>query len=464
MELSPYISVQTSPASLPAGGTVTGTVQASLGSNVYQVQVQGSVLEMEIPLDLKPGDQIRMQVREATAQRLVLDVPLPVRAGGTLAPADIAALIQRLGLPPTEERAELVQQFLRLRAPMERASLGAALKSIEGIASPVRFEAAAFLAAHGVEPDSSLVARMVQLAGPASPNPVPPAAALTHPVLKAYAHYVHTGKEEEIRLPLPPPPSHNELVRILNDSPRLRFLDRAMEIVRAASAAPDVARPARKVADILRLVRDFVQNPTNQPEVALKQLQSLLRLPGRGLSEILEKLAILEKSILSETPSMREARQWSAPIMDTLDRILSGKMATQLASLRDESVGILELPVTHNGKVYTIPIRIVRRNGKGKGKGSTGGGFHIEIVTHLSKLGEVQTKIDTSGKGLAVRFQVRDGKARDALRKAEQKLTDALASMGWKPSVAAEIGRVETPPLFELFEGDSDYLGVDVRA
>ena len=237
MELSPYISVQTSPASLPAGGTVTGTVQASLGSNVYQVQVQGSVLEMEIPLDLKPGDQIRMQVREATAQRLVLDVPLPVRAGGTLAPADIAALIQRLGLPPTEERAELVQQFLRLRAPMERASLGAALKSIEGIASPVRFEAAAFLAAHGVEPDSSLVARMVQLAGPATPNPVPPTAALTHPVLKAYAQYVHTGKEEEIRLPLPPPPSHNELVRILDDSPRLRFLDRAMEIVRAASAA-----------------------------------------------------------------------------------------------------------------------------------------------------------------------------------------------------------------------------------
>ena len=199
MEFSPYISVQTSPAGLPSGGTVTGTVQKTLGSNLYQVQVQGSVLEMEIPLNLKPGDQIQMQVREATAQRMLLDVPLPVRAGGTLAPADITALIQRLGLPPTEERTELVQQFLRLNAPMDRGTLGAALKATEGIASPARFEAAAFLAAHGVEPDPALVSRMVQLSEPATPNPLPGPGAMTHPILKAYAEYIHSGKEGEIR-------------------------------------------------------------------------------------------------------------------------------------------------------------------------------------------------------------------------------------------------------------------------
>ncbi len=85
------------------------------------------------------------------------------------------------------------------------------------------------------------------------------------------------------------------------------------------------------------------------------------------------------------------------------------------------------------------------------------------MITDLSKLGKVQTKIDTSGKGLAVRFQVRDQKARDALQKMQKKLEDALAAIGWKPSLATEIATAGKPPLFELFEGDADYLGVDVR-
>ena len=148
--------------------------------------------------------------------------------------------------------------------------------------------------------------------------------------------------------------------------------------------------------------------------------------------------------------------------MDSLDRIVSGKMATQLAALRDEGVSIVELPVTHQGKIFTIPIRIIRK--KQKGKKSNPGGFHIQINTELSKLGEINTKIDTSGKGLAVRFQVRDKEAQKALRKEQQKLDDALQALGWKTALAIEVEKASPPPFFELFEGDADYLGVDMRA
>ncbi len=462
MEVKPYISVQTSPAGLPPGGTVTGTVQKSLGSNVYQVQVQGATLEMEIPMELKPGDQIQMRVREATAQKLILDVPLPVKPGGTLAPSDITALLQNLGLPSSKERIQLTQQFLRLNAPMEATTIEASLRAIEGMKSPIRFEAAAFLAAHGIEPDPALVSRMIQLAEPSTPNPVPSPEALSHPILKAYAKYIHSGKEGEIRLPLPPPPSHEELIRILDRSPRLRFLDRAIQLLDKAASTPDIGNPARKVADLLNLVRSFVQSPTENADEVLKQFQSLLRLPGRGIREVRQKVAELEQKILSETAAVREARQWSGPVMDSLDRIVSGKMATQLAALRDDGVSILELPVTHQGKVFTIPIRIIRK--KQKGKKANPGGFHIQINTELSKLGEVNTKIDTSGKGLAVRFQVQDEESQKALRKEQQKLDDALQALGWKTSLAIEVGKASPPPFFELFEGDSDYLGVDMRA
>jgi hypothetical protein len=188
----------------------------------------------------------------------------------------------------------------------------------------------------------------------------------------------------------------------------------------------------------------------------------MLRLPGKALREIQGKLAAMEQRVLSETTALQEARQWSRPLMETLDRIISGKMATQLAALRDEGVTIVELPVTHEGKVFTIPIRIIRRNRKGKELKP--GGFHIQIVTELSKLGEVQTKIDTSGKGLAVRFNVRDMEARDKLRREQLKLEDALKAFGWEPSVATVIAKEQPLSLFDLFEGDSDYLGVDMRA
>ena len=110
-------------------------------------------------------------------------------------------------------------------------------------------------------------------------------------------------------------------------------------------STPDIANPARKVADLLNMVRSFVQNPTENADEVLKQFQSMLRLPGRGIREVRQKVAELEQKILSETAAVREARQWSGPVMDTLDRIVSGKMATQLAALRDEGVSIVELPV-----------------------------------------------------------------------------------------------------------------------
>ena len=99
-----------------------------------------------------------------------------------------------------------------------------------------------------------------------------------------------------------------------------------------------------------------------------------------------------------------------------------------------------------------------------KGKKSTPGGFHIQINTELSRLGEVQTKIDTSGKGLAVRFHVQNEEAKSSLQKAQKKLEDVLTAIGWKPSLAIDVGKAEPAPFFELFEEDTDYLGVDVRA
>src|SRR5688572_14620125 len=106
MELPPVTISNPSPAALPP--VVTATVEAVLGNNQYQVNLQGILLKLELDFLLSIGDKISLRVREQTPDKLVLQplAPSAKDGAGSLEPDELPARLR-----------EIAQEFLRMRAP-----------------------------------------------------------------------------------------------------------------------------------------------------------------------------------------------------------------------------------------------------------------------------------------------------------------------------------------------------------
>jgi len=471
MELGPYLSILTGPAPLPVGALIAGMVKEILASQRYLIQAQGILLELELPMTLQLGDRVQFRVRDASPRNLVVDVSLPPSTPGRLESADARTLLQKLGLPADEDSQRLVQEFVRMNARVDRGSVTAAREAIRSVSSPSRFEAAAFLVAHGVEPDSTAVAKLARIAVPESfphdPTPIP----LLSEHARAVAPLPEEIPEAAPRLPAPGVP----IRQVLESSPILRFLDRAIELVASAPPSPDSAavveaivasvplRPdlARAVEEIVRLVQEFLQHPEDE-EGAVVRLRERLRLPARLLREVRAELLGLERKILASIPEFREARDSSPPVLERHDRLWAHRFASQLARIHDERIAIFEVPVLHDGRVSQVPVRVVRREG-GSAK-AAGHDFHATIDTDLSRLGRVRTRVDAAGQGLSVRFQARRPEIRRHLESEREDLVRALGEIGWKATVAAEVAPPPSDSPFEEFAKPRSYLDIDMRA
>lgn len=436
MELSPYISVRGAPSPLPVGAIVAGLVREILDSNRYLVQVRGILLELEIPLTLQKGEEVSFRVRGGG----LLDIPIRPATPGRLEPADARQILKRLGLPAGEEPERLLRAFLRMNAPIDREGIEAAMAAVRSSRGEARFEAAAFLASHGIEPQPELVTRLARVGAPETlDEPVSP-----HPLLTPFREALETRA----------PASSEVLRKLIEASPRLRLLDRAIELAAAAVPA-DEPDPAPRLAEALRIVREV-------DEKGFARFREILRLPAAMLYELRARLLELEREAIASMPELREAREARGAVFENHDRIWAHRLVNQLARLQDERAAIIDVPIRQDGRVVHVPIRVIRREGGGGREAQPR--FHVTLETDLSRLGPVRTRIDSTGTAMSVRFQVRRAEARRHLETGHVELADALRSQGWQPSVTTEVAVPPAESPFSVFEKPGPVLGVDVRA
>ncbi|MBI2900641.1 MAG: hypothetical protein HYY17_10675 [Planctomycetes bacterium] len=444
MELTPYVSVPASSAPLPVGAILSGIVKEILAANRYLIQIQALALELELPLALNVGDAVRMRVREASARALVLDVSLP----DAREPLPARGLPERLGFPVDPETERLVRALMRMNAPIDRDRVESALASARAAKGEARIEAAAFLVAHGIDPDPRTVTRLARMAEPA-PLPSPTA----NPVLRSMQETVAPVPEEAPAVVPKPLPSDEAVRALLDRSPVLRFLDRALEIASRLEPSPE---SGMRVDEALAIVRSILERPGGDPE----EIRAL-RLPASQLHELRSKLFALERAAIASVEEFREARETGGPLFERFDRFLAHRVVNQLARLQDDGVAILQVSIRHENRVMDVPIRVIRREG-GHG-GAAGPGFHVVLDTDLSRLGPVRTKVDAAGRGMAVRFQVRRSDARRHLESGNDELACALRDLGWEPSVSTEVASPLPESPFAAFERGGDVSGIDVR-
>ncbi len=445
MAVSPYVSVSSPPVPLTPGAPVAARVVNVLPDSRYLLQIQETLLQLDLPLSLHLGDSLTLKVRESTPTATLFDV--------VLTPADAKSLLERLGIPETPEAERLVRSLLKMNAPIEKERVQIALAAVRAATGAGRFDAAAFLVAHGIDPEARTVTRLASIAEGGFTPATPPAV----PLLEPFAEYIAPTSDERPVIESRRPPS-DSLPGILDRSSRLRFLDRALELVgRTVPAEP------HDPADATRLARKFMDHPDLDVGKAIDRFRQHLRLSAPQLRALRAKLEEMEHAELSRLPEFRQARESRGTIFENVDRMNAHRIVTQLASLRDDGVAILEVPVRHDGRTTSVPIRVVRREG-GRGGAQEARGFHVSVDTDLSKLGRVHTKLDVVGRGLAVRFSARDAEARRHLDSGAKELAQALREIGWEPAVSTDVAAAPRESPFSLFETPASYLGVDVRA
>lgn len=435
MELSPYVPILAPPTGLTPGASILAIIEDVLPDGKAVTRLPGLLLQLPLPMPVKPGDAVHVKVQQATAQATWLEI----------APLDPKQILQRLDLPIDRESEDVVRALLRMNAPMERERVEAAIAAVRSAKGDARADAAAFLVKHGVEPDPEIVTSLARLAEP--PPPVEPA---TAPLLRE----MNVAPREDAKAP--PLPRMDAVRELLDRSIVLRFLDRAIGLT--STTPPDPDAPPQNLVRVIQVIQDFLEHPD---EAAFARFRDALRLPLAQLRDLRARLLEMEHSALSTLPQLAEAREARGTVFEIFDRALAHRLVTQLSTISNDGVAIFEVPVRHEGRVVHVPIRVIRREG---GKASAEAGFHVTIDTDLSRLGPVRTRLDVAGRAMGVKFSTRDDEARRHLEGGAGELAAALRELGWTATIGAEVAPARGENPFELFQSPSNYLGLDVRA
>jgi hypothetical protein len=420
---------------------VVGIVQESTGPGRYRVQIQGMLLELELQLFLAPGDRLALRVREQTAGRLVFELAAPREADGRTARES----------PPGPP--ELLREMRRQRAPLDPALVD----RIAAVSrdAPTR-QAAAFLAAHGLEPSAPLVEALSRLAGPA-PEPAGDAT-LLRPLADALAALVADDPSE---LPAKAGRSvpaaellEGALRPVLEGSARLRMLDRLIEALSALRPAADAAP-----VDVAGLLRGAA------PETADAWLRQLPPLSREALQEILTALLRMERETLAATPELAQARAARGTLLEAAERLGSLRLVNQLSQLRQDGVTILEIPVRHEGRIRHVPLSIVRDR-EGERRDPRGGArFAVTLDADLTRLGPVRALVSLAAQVVRVRFRARDRSVKEHLERGSGELVEALRAAGFEAEVTAEVaGRELRESIFDVFAAPGEVPNLDVEA
>lgn len=444
------------PVSVPPGSggplppIVTGTVQSVLSPNRYSVQVQGLLLELEANLFLMIGDKVPLRVARQTPEEVVFELVRPPqeRREPAAPPSRVAP-----------ESRELVREFVRMRAPLEPALVDRALQVAPD--GPTR-QAAAFLAAHGLEPSAERVQALARLVSAAPPLPGETASPLLAPIAQAIAERI-AGSPPQVAATAPllagPPPAALEeaVARALQESPRLRMIDRLIEALQ--SLAPTSSSPeeeALRLPEALRLLRAAT------PETAEVTLRSLPPLSKDSIHALLQELQDQEQRELASTPLLAQAREDRSGTLEAAARVSDLRLVNQLARLRNDEILVLEVPVRADGRLAHVPLRIRREPGK-PGSADPGPRFSISLDADLSRIGLVRAQLDASGKTLRVRLRTRAPGVRSHLERGAGGLVDALRAQGYEASVAAElVPALERSSIFDVFASPDESITLDV--
>jgi hypothetical protein len=424
---------------------VTATVQSVLAPNRYMLQLQGMLFELEAELFLSVGDKLPLRVREQGAGRLVLETlprsepaPQGAAAGG---PASLNPVGVELG---------------RMRGPLDPATVDLVARLSR---DPVTRQAAAFLAAHGIEPTQELVDALASL-NQAGPEPSGGAALLETLSAALARRVVEDPLEIPSKLPLlsgpPPQELENALRAILEGSPRLRMIDQMIEAVQAAR--PSKVPPA-EVADRLRTAVSLVRSAT--PDSLGEVLRQIPGLPREALRELVSVLSEMERTALSQVPELSAAREGRGTLLGAADRLADYRLVNQLSQVREDGVRILEVPVRAEGRLQYLPLRIAR---EGPRPGSADpSSFVITFDIDFTKIGFVRALLATASKTLRIRFQVRDRAVRAHLEKFAGELSGALEAEGFETLISADVAApAPRESIFDAFASPSDPTSLDV--
>jgi hypothetical protein len=449
MELPPVSLPPGTPGALPP--VVTATVQSVLSSNRYSILVQGMLLELEAQLFLAEGDKVPLRVARQNPKEVVFELVRPPQKAGGESPAPSR-------FPP--EAAELIREFVRMRAPLDPALVGRALQVARD--APGR-QAAAFLAAHGLEPSAEMVAALSRLTTAAPEGPAGSASPLLAPLVQALqARVAETPVEAARTAPLlagPPPAALEESVaRVLESSPRLQMIDRLIEAISSASPA---RVPAAEVPGRLEQAVRLVQSAT--PENLEETLRALPPLPREALRPLLQEAQALERREVASIPELARAREMQGLVLDSSQRLTDLRLVNQLSQLREDGVLVLEVPVRVEGRLEHLPLRI-RREPEKAGSSDPGPRFSVTIDADLSRIGSVRARLDVAGRTLRVRLRVRERGVRSHLEKGAEGLVDALKAQGYEAAVTAElVAALERESIFDVFASPDESITLDVR-
>jgi hypothetical protein len=449
MELPPVAVPPGASGTLPP--VVTGTVQSILSPNRYAIQVQGLLLELEAQLFLSVGDKVPLRVARQTPKEVVFELVRPPQGAGE-EPRDPPRF------PP--EARELVREFVRMRAPLDPALIGRALQAAAD--GPAR-QAAAFLAAHGLEPTAEMVAALARLVDPASTEPPASPAPLLAPLVEALGERTAAAPADvAVTAPLlagPPTAALEEAVaQVLEGSPRLQMIDRLIEIVGAAAPAEVPAQevPAR-LDQALRLVRAAT------PETLDETARALPQLPKEALRQVLQELHQLERREIASIPELAQARDARGAVLDAAQRMTDVRLVNQLARLRDDGVLALEIPLRADGRLVHVPLRIRREPDK-PGSAEAGPRFSVTLDADLSRIGFVRARLDSAGRTLRVRFRVRERGVKSHLERGAGGLAESLKAQGYEASIAAElVSTLERESIFDVFAAPDGEITLDVK-
>jgi hypothetical protein len=424
---------------------VTATVQSVLAPNRYVLQLQGMLFELEANLFLSVGDKLPLRVREQGAGRLVLEtLPRDEPAPEGHAP------------PGSASGNAVVLELGRMKGPLDPATVDLVARLSR---DPGTRQAAAFLAAHGLEPTQELVDALASLNLPGTEPSG--GTTLLEPLLSALARrVVEDPLEIPSKIPLlsgPPPQELESALRtILEGSPRLRMMDQLIEAVQ--TARPSKVPPA-EVPDRLRAAVSLVRSAT--PETLGEVLRQIPELPREALRELLSVLSEMERTALSQIPELSQAREGRGTLLGAADRLADLRLVNQLSQVREDGVRILEVPLRVEGRLQYLPLRIAR---EGPRPGSADpSSVVVTFDIDFTKIGFVRALLATATKTLRIRFQVRDRGVRAHFERFVEDLSGALRAEGFEPLISADVAAA--PPresLFDAFASPSEFTSLDV--
>ncbi len=434
----------------PLPAVIQARVEAVTGPNAYVFDFAGTRLELRLDLSLAPGDRLAFRVREQTPARLVLEV-LPSAEGPPPAPVD--------GEIPDALR-DVAREFRRMGAPLDRPLLELAARVSS---DPAARQAAAFLAAHGFDPEPARVEPLARLALP--PAPAQTGADILLPLARALQGLEARTPEEVAstapRLAGPPPREAHDAIRtLLDSSPRLRLIDRVIETL--DSLPPSPAAPARpENRDAVDRVVDLAGRAP--PDRAEEVLREVARTPREALPELRERLLDLERREIAALPEMAAARAGRGRVLEAAERLEQLRLVNQLATLRDDGVMVLQIPVRDAGGLRYVPL-VARREGGRPGAGRSPV-TRVSIEADLTRMGHVGARLEAAGTALRVDFRVRDARVRAHLEAGAPELAAALEARGFRASVRAEVAPAAGPAgLLDAFALPGSPGSIDVSA